>query len=141
MLQTSKRSYIRPTSELYEQVYQSLMNNQCCQDGAHQNTPVSIGRSIPSSHWNDLKSINSAANSGLGPPHSPTEHHFSELEGFKQDPNTKMIYNNLKRTKKNNNNNFKINSSKESRVLSPSEQSRLFQQQQQETTNLLVHIN
>ncbi len=52
-----------------------------------------------------------------------------------------MIYNNLKRTKKNNNNNIKINSSKESRVLSPSEQSRLFQQQQQETTNLLVHIN
>jgi len=106
------------------------MNNQRCQDDTHQNTPVSNHHSIPSSHRNDLKSINSPANSPLGRPRSPTEDHFSELEDFKEDPNTKMIYNNLKRTKMNNNNNIKINSSKKSRVLSLSEKSRLFQQQQ-----------
>jgi len=125
---------IRTTSELYKQVYQSLMNDEIYYDNAHQSTSVSSQRLIPAPHRNNLKPVNSAVNSPIRRPHSPSESDLSDLDDFEHDPNTKTIHNNRKKTKMNNNNNIKHYKSNRSYVTSPADQSHLVQQKQQ-------HIN
>jgi hypothetical protein len=119
---------IRPTSEMYKQAYQSLMNNEHCYENTHQSTQVSLQHSIPSPHRNNLKPVTSPINSPLRRPHPPSENDLSELDDFEHDPNTKMIHNNRKKTKMyNNNNNIKHHNSNKSHVTSPVDQSHILQ--------------
>jgi hypothetical protein len=72
--------------------------------------------------WNHLKPVNSLINSPLRRPHLPSENDLSELDDFAQDPNTKMIYNNRKKTKTNNRNSNNHHNSNRSHDTSPNDQ-------------------
>ncbi|CAF4099547.1 unnamed protein product, partial [Rotaria sp. Silwood1] len=89
---------IPTTSEIYNQAYQTLTNNDYYQSDSLQNTPVPNYHSIPPPHRNNLKPVNSP----LRRPHSSTDD-LSELEDCEKDPSTKLIYHNRKKTKMNNN--------------------------------------
>jgi hypothetical protein len=76
---------IRSTSELYKQVYHSLMNIDYNHENALQNTQASFQHSIPPPHRNNLKPANSPSRR----PRSPSENDLSELDDFEHDSNTK----------------------------------------------------
>ena len=117
----------RPTSDVYKQAYQILINNECDQQDVPTNLPVTNHHLVPPPLRNNLKPVDSP----LRRPLSTSEDDRSELEDFEQDPNTKTIYNHRKKTKVNNHSNSKQNNSNRIQALSPPEQTHMPHQQQQ----------
>jgi hypothetical protein len=125
------------TAEENKEGYSALVNKDHHHDDSHKNTTVLNFHSLPPTHGNNLKSIDSP----LRRPHSATDDDISELDDFEQDPATKLILNNRKKTKTNNNNLNKQNDVYKTRNALTAEQSYLLQQQQQNNITAPALVN